>query len=446
MVLNITLALALILTAFGSAIGLSIETAYHFRDRATAVDLQVAAVAAQQYLSNNAQTIEAGLAPGASAAIPLTTSQGLTSNFPSVQSQGLIDNNFSGIDPYSQNLAIIVTEVSSNEYYAIVISYGGTSIANADLGQILSLAGGLSGAVTRQADGGSSANILGLYNSWSAKTSEFSGNSSGVPITAGHYAYLLNLQPASTTLSDYMNRNNTGDVEANTMHSNMRLNNNSITNVQSLTWAGGGSIADDGHGGLVFGSDLLTVLGNYTSEGPLSVTNQQVIAGSNIVTGSKTIDGSQTVTANLATPITYFGQNPQNGSATIGAACSPAGTVTAANDGKSTIVGCTNGVWTALGGSISGFSSFITLACGPSASWTNPGPGPAIMYVEDESAQNDGGYTLTATDPNGNQSSVYFDSYAQGYQVEAGNDIIVPPLSTFSASVEQGTACYGGWH
>lgn len=448
MTFDALIGIILIILGAGSFFEIGNALRTQLRDRTAAAEIVAVANSAQKYLDNNSASITAALSVGHSIAIPITNASTFSTNFPSVESGGYLTKNFQGVDPYGQSYALIVSEPAASSYDAEVVSYGGKSISNSELSKISYLAGFGSAFISEATDGTTSGTLSTASGQLTLQTSILSNNSGGVPVSFGHYVMRANFSPVlMTSLSNYLNRYNTGNLSDNTLQTSVQMNDKSLSNVNSLSFSSGGAINDNGSGSLSITGSQLQINGNFGSTGVLSVGGSQSIAGQSTVAGSKTIVGSQVVASSLTSPFVGFGQNVVGNGATIGAACSPAGTVTSANDGSSSIVGCTNNVWTKLGtsGGSGGLSNYISLGCGTSVTWTNNGSGPAVIYINETGHLGDGtAYSASATDGSSNVTSVAQYAYGQGFGWIAGSGLLVPAGSTYSATTG-GYACFAGW-
>ncbi|MGD7069372.1 shufflon system plasmid conjugative transfer pilus tip adhesin PilV [Acetobacter sp. AAB5] len=107
------------------------------------------------------------------------------------------------------------------------------------VGLAMAKMGGNGGGVMKSPPPGvSSSNIQGSFASWSQPISTWA--SSGVTPTYGHVAY--DLTTSGSPVSEWLNRYDTGNPEANRMHTNIDMNNNSLNNTYAVNGDGNSDI------------------------------------------------------------------------------------------------------------------------------------------------------------------------------------------------------------
>lgn len=257
--------------------------------------LQDLTVASSQYLSGEASTVAGALTIGGPPiAIPMTNNEGFAapSGLPSVQAAGYLPAAYSDVDPFGQSHALLVREVtpppgtSGPSYEAMIVSFKGTSIPTPLVGQIVEQSSGTGGFVSPT----STSRIDGAYGTWQSPVSNWSGNSANIPLNTGHYMATLQFSPPANSIGSYLDRYSVpGDPELNTMHTDIRMANNSLVGTNVVAFNNGGGIAS-GSGGVI----TLSPDGTYSS-GTLSSTSGGTVA----VNGALTVSGNGSVSGNL---------------------------------------------------------------------------------------------------------------------------------------------------
>lgn len=365
----------------------------------TANEISTLVSSAANYMQNETQNFSTNsvLSSSVPIAIPfgntatatITTGPG---GVPTVQAAGFLPPSFIDEDPFGQTHFLVVRKLANGSYQGMVISSGGTTISNGLIGLIINYSSGVGALITNATYNGSNQFVFqGAANQWHELVSDFVP-ASGLPsISTGHYAATLNYNTSANGLSSYLNRYAvTGVPEANTMHADINMGNNSIASASGITLNQGGQIVDNG-------SSSVLILGNTINSGTTTVSSD-IVAGNANTTGTETINGSSTV-AGTETASTGAVINSETLSAigTAGDACPTIGAMASSTDGKGVILACEgtagNSVWVALdGGSSSLFKNYQSLGCSNTTSgylspnrfqelaWNNTLSTPVAVY------------------------------------------------------------------
>lgn len=174
-----------------------------------------------------------GLADNQVVEVPFSGTNGPVNGTESLMRSGLIPFNYTPNLPYGQKLAVLVKRIPStnnipSHIEIMTITKDGTQYSDNLLGKILSNLGGNGGAILKQNLNNLQANqINGAYGTWNAKTSDWYSGSSNP--TIGH-AVITN-SALNGGLTEFMDRFNISNPEANRMHTNLIDNNNKLNNV-----------------------------------------------------------------------------------------------------------------------------------------------------------------------------------------------------------------------
>lgn len=198
--------------------------------------------AGTQWIHDNSANAMQQMSDGQVVAVPLTGDtgpfSGTTSLFPSNQTP----NNYSANLPYGQKLAYLIKKVPATattpeHLESLISSYGGVNYTNRLLGLTAEKIGVTGGAILNNYKDMNPlpGNIQGTYGSWSYPSSYWSSSGTGgsdyTPKT-GHIAMIGNNYGGVVT--EYLNRYSTGNIESNSMHTDMDINNYNVTTVNTV--------------------------------------------------------------------------------------------------------------------------------------------------------------------------------------------------------------------
>jgi type II secretory pathway pseudopilin PulG len=247
---------ALMLASFGR---LTAENQGATKSRATAIQASQITAAAGQYIQANFSRVLAATGPdgNATVVVPIARAPGSSSdpnwgttvptggNLESLQKQGFLSQSFTDRNPYGQQSVLVITQPSGTDpatgaptktgrLEAMVMTYGGQAIPDSELGRIATSIGASGGFVpTTPPTGTPAGTITGAYGGWRTPATNWNNPVSGTP-QPGHIASTLAFQ-SGVGESDYLNRNNTGVPEDNTMHTAILMNNNDISGANNVT-------------------------------------------------------------------------------------------------------------------------------------------------------------------------------------------------------------------
>jgi prepilin-type N-terminal cleavage/methylation domain-containing protein len=206
--------------------------------------------AAQSYIVANAPTLLTALnaAPNVPVVIPVVDPVGAAPptgpyGLPSLQGGGYLPSAFVDMNGYGQTTALLVQYIPgpvSGQLEAMLTTVGGVAIRDTSLGIITGKVGAAGGMVQtnllpRQ--------IQGAYDGWTIPVAAWTPANAAFAPSPGHAQVYLPLPSAAQgTLSDFLYRYPTGIPEANTMHTDINVNGNNLTNVAGITGAVGGPL------------------------------------------------------------------------------------------------------------------------------------------------------------------------------------------------------------
>lgn len=201
-----------------------------------AQNLEVVAQAGQSYMKVNGSTLMNDLSTGSSVEVPLTGDSGPYSGMGSLASTGYFPSGFTTSVPRGQSIAFIVYHAAASgavpeHLEGLVTTYGGSDFTDRQLGLIVNKIGGSGGAILRSPPPGiDSDTIQGAYGGWSYPASQWA--TQNVTPQAGHA--MLSLSAIASPVSEFLDRYDTGNPEANTMHTDINLNDYSLANTYSV--------------------------------------------------------------------------------------------------------------------------------------------------------------------------------------------------------------------
>ena len=153
-----------------------------------------------------------------------------------LHSAGGLPASFTAAMPLNQTVHLLVRQINANgnvpqHLEALLVTSGGNPMNDGMVGLSMAKMGGDGGGIMKTVlPGKNNQTIYGSFGSWSESIANWQTGS--VPITAGHIA--MDLSSVGSSLSDWLNRYNTGNPEANRMHTNIDMNNFSLNNTNSI--------------------------------------------------------------------------------------------------------------------------------------------------------------------------------------------------------------------
>ena len=148
---------------------------------------------------------------------------------------GLISMGFNPILPNGQEIHLITHHLSAvgniPEHFESMLVTTGAPMSDRQVGVAMNAMEGNGGGMMKRPPTGIPGNIIqGSFGSWSQPISTWA--SAGVPLTYGHVIYAMDT--IGSPISDYLNRYNTGDPEANRLHAHIDFNGNNADNMNNL--------------------------------------------------------------------------------------------------------------------------------------------------------------------------------------------------------------------
>lgn len=326
---------ALMLVSFGR---LTAENQGATKSRATAIQAAQITSAAGQYIQANFSRVLAATgadgnttvvvpiarAPGSSTDPTWGTAIPTGGNLESLQKQGFLSQSFTDRNPYGQQTVLVITQPSATDpatgattktgrLEAMVMTYGGQAIPDAELGRIATSIGASGGFVpTNPPAGVPQGTITGAYGGWRTPASAWTNPISGAP-QAGRIASTLAFQ-SGVGESDYLNRNWTGDPKDNTMNTAILMNGNNLVgagdvssstvhagnsvSTPTITSANGGPMVIDMNNQSVVGIKTIKGVMDATGLGQIDMSNQNVTVTQ--LSGTPNAAGDPNTTLRLA--------------------------------------------------------------------------------------------------------------------------------------------------
>lgn len=231
--LDVMLAAAVSAIFSAGLLQLQFDASSSARTIAAADALRMVRDAGQQYMTMYAHDLDNTISAGSVTQVALSGTD-------SLESTGLLPANFSASFLDGQSIAFLIRRVAASgnipdHFEGMVTTYGGEKIPDRQLGlSVLKM--GLAGGTILSEDvtGDGNQKITGAYGGWSVPASDWStGN---VTPSSGHL--MMTLQTVQGPISEFLDRYAVGDSDANTMHTSMYLNTNTISGVYGLNTDG----------------------------------------------------------------------------------------------------------------------------------------------------------------------------------------------------------------
>lgn len=240
--LDLTLSLGIGAMAIAGLFQLEADTESGMRAIGLAQTMNQVSLATKGYLSSYSQAILSQTSPGDVVSVPITGSSGPVSGTTSLTSSGVLPASFTASAPLGQKLAVLLMHVAATTQVpehmeGLVTTYGGNNLNDRQLGLVVNKIGGAGGAMmATPAPEISKASIQGAYGGWSYPAASWRTTTGFQPAT-GHAMEVVDV--VGSPVSEYLDRYNTGNPEANTMHTDINMNNQNLSN--TLTVSGVGS-------------------------------------------------------------------------------------------------------------------------------------------------------------------------------------------------------------
>lgn len=335
--------------------------------------LQALAQAANQYVSDNYQTLVGSTSPTTPSSITLST---LTTG-------GYLPPGFAGTNAYGQSWQIQALQPAVGQLQVVIASTGGQTLDAKTATSIAQKAGSQGGVIgggsgSTAVPGCAAGTACGAYAGWSINTSSYTN------IAPGHVAALLAFNSGGMLQNDYLYRVAIpGHPELNQMKANLDMGANNINNAQSVNANGNinagpagtpetgacttdaaghceGQIAAAGQsetslpsgwwGGLIsrdiWGTGTIAAGTGGTVQA--SMTAQGAITGSQSITIGNPGGGFSANSAGNANLANQLVLGTAAG-ATLGGACPNNGALAANSNGGGQVLNCMGNVWLAAG-------------------------------------------------------------------------------------------------
>lgn len=224
------------------------------------VNQQVAATAGQAVQFNTAvQSYITQYASNVSAVATATTPAIITVPMLQASSVNLLPSSFSSTNPFGQTWQAEVLQPTSGNLQALALGVGGTALTDQVASRVAALIGSAGGFIPKNDSGtwpSGAAAAQGAYAGWSIPTAGYTG------IAGGNIASLLTFSNGQF-VSNYLYRNNVGQVNLNTMNTPIIM---ASTQTVGAACTNIGAIAQDGTGKLLTCvANIWTYAGDVTS-------------------------------------------------------------------------------------------------------------------------------------------------------------------------------------
>lgn len=232
--LDVLLALGISAVMYANIAQLQNDMTNSLHAQATANQMITLSKASQSYITTNYKTLSA------LASSPLEVPITGNSNWQGIgdlTSTGLLPDTFTNNMPFGQKVHLVVRKINATSTIpehleGMLLTDGGAPMNDRLVGMAMAKLGGNGGGIMKTPPPGiSKSNIQGSFASWSSPISNWStGN---ITPSYGHVA--MNLMTVGSPVSEWLNRYDTGNPEANRMHTNIDMNNYSLKNTNTIS-------------------------------------------------------------------------------------------------------------------------------------------------------------------------------------------------------------------
>lgn len=227
--LDTLLALIVIAMVLANINQMQNDMANNMNSQAVANDLLSLKQAAKTYIASNAKTLSQ--LGNNTIEVPIVGNQNWN-GIGDLTSTGLLPENYSPNLAMGQKVKLLIRNVQQNgtvpqHIDAMLVTTDGNPMNDRQVGLAMAKMGGDGGGIMKNPPPGvSKSNIQGSFASWYSPISKW-GN-----LNYGHVA--LNLNSSLSPVAEWLNRYDTGNPEANRMHTNIDMNSNSLNNTYSI--------------------------------------------------------------------------------------------------------------------------------------------------------------------------------------------------------------------
>ena len=151
----------------------------------------------------------------------------------SLQELGFLPSGFIDVNAYGQNTVLILREGEvDGTVQAIVANHGGRPANDSMLGLATRFIGPMGGMTQENGPGATSGQIYGYAGGWRINKSDFETGSYNFP-SGYNVSYIESSN--GETIGNFLWRTDTGNPEANRMHTSIDMNGNSLNSVKNIT-------------------------------------------------------------------------------------------------------------------------------------------------------------------------------------------------------------------
>jgi cytoskeletal protein CcmA (bactofilin family)/competence protein ComGC len=279
------------------------------------------ATAAQLYLNDNYTALVTATALGP-IAIPVAkqTSTGSSptapAGFQSIQDAGFLPSTFIDQNSSQQSHALIVRLVGIDELEAIVSSYGGEALDDAEIGTISSLLGASGGGVYNTNAVASTTDITGTRGGWGDSTASWVASVGGTSVQPTSGTVQVNLDLADLSglgrggNEIFLHRQATADPVLNMMETDINMDTNSIVNILDIMSTGNTTIGDNP-------SDRHNITGDTNFDNNMRINEVLIVDGNAALNGENTIGDASSDNHRVNGDIVMANNATINGNGTV---------------------------------------------------------------------------------------------------------------------------------
>ena len=232
--LEVALAMAVASIALAGIVRQQIAANEQIKARAVAEKMAEVNDAAKAYMKSHMTDLIAATGGGVIVTIPMTGA-GPSGSLPSFAGGDFLPVTFNDTNGYGQSHYLLVRQPSANVLDGLVVTSGGQTIPDNQLGRIASLVGADGGFVPTNPVSGTAGDIPGVAGGWGSNTANWAAAT--VTPTAGHIAATTAFNGASllTSTGQWLSRVAVaGHPEYNQMSTAIDMNGNALNNASTV--------------------------------------------------------------------------------------------------------------------------------------------------------------------------------------------------------------------
>ncbi|MBS1035559.1 shufflon system plasmid conjugative transfer pilus tip adhesin PilV [Gluconobacter cerinus] len=230
--LDVLLALGISAMMFANIAQMQNDMTNNLHSAAIANEMQTLAAASKSYITQNYSQLSK--LAGSAIEVPITGNSGWN-GIGDLEATGMLPDNFTTNLPMGQTVHLLIKETPANgvipaHLEGLLVSSGGNPMDDRQIGLAMAKMGGNGGGIMKNPPPGVMPGyIQGSFASWSLPIQSWSA---GVSLSYGHVA--MNLSSTMSPVAEWLDRYDTGNPEANRMHTNIDMNNFNLNNVNTI--------------------------------------------------------------------------------------------------------------------------------------------------------------------------------------------------------------------